>query len=377
MAVGVCLGLAGAKASPSQIPSRETPSSSIYQQSLWTKLINTRQDELLNTFSLGMYLMMVIVLPLWGSWQAACLRSCTETQRGASHLTHDSRNLFILYSTVLTNGHVEAARYRLKRGEGNKTPPRDRRFATMLCTILLLCGDIHLNPGPGNSMLPRDEQRQFPLGLEHGQQRRNVTPGVLGQATEAVQLSNGGLLDYGTAQGKADLQQVGNMNGDMLISSSKSAQTCCRGMAEIKQQQIRLFQTVNHARVLWDPKLKPKGIFGGHLNIRSLVSKAEQIEHLLTDSNVDYLCLSETWLNSNTPSGVYSIPGYRIFRRDRGHGKGGGVMIYVKERFQCKQIDLPNDLECVGITISLSPEMSFNVIILYRPPSDNDVCECR
>lgn len=97
------------------------------------------------------------------------------------------------------------------------------------------------------------------------------------------------------------------------------------------------------------------------------------IEHLLTDSNVDYLCLSETWLNPSTPSGVYTIRGYRIFRRDRGHGKGSGVMIYVKEQIQCKPLDLPNDLECVGVTINLSPEMSFNVIVLYRPPSENDM----
>ena len=45
-----------------------------------------------------------------------------------------------------------------------------------------------------------------------------------------------------------------------------------------------MFQTVNHAIVLWDPKIKPKGIYGGHLNIRSVVSKTEQLEQLLTNS---------------------------------------------------------------------------------------------
>ena len=63
----------------------------------------------------------------------------------------------------------------------------------------------------------------------------------------------------------------------------------------LKQQQMKLFQTVNHASVLWDAKSKPKGIFGGHLNIRSIISKTEQLEHLLTDSNIDYLCLTKTW----------------------------------------------------------------------------------
>lgn len=35
----------------------------------------------------------------------------------------------------------------------------------------------------------------------------------------------------------------------------------------------------------------------------------EQPEHLLSDPNLDYLCLSETWLTETTPSGVFSIPG--------------------------------------------------------------------
>ena len=31
-----------------------------------------------------------------------------------------------------------------------------------------------------------------------------------------------------------------------------------------------------------------------------------------------------------------------------------------------------NGLECVGVTICLSPEMSFNVVVLYRPPNEKD-----
>ena len=85
-----------------------------------------------------------------------------------------------------------------------------------------------------------------------------------------------------------------------------------------------MFQTVNHAIVLWDPKIKPKGIYGGHLNIRSVVSKTEQLEQLLTNSNLDYLCLSETWLTPTTPLGVLSIPGYNVYRRDRNYCVGRG-----------------------------------------------------
>ncbi len=76
---------------------------------------------------------------------------------------------------------------------------------------------------------------------------------------------------------------------------------------------------------------KPKGLLGGHLNIRSILSKSEQIQHLLLDSNLDFLCLSETWLSQNAPLAALNIPGYNIYRKDReGSKKGGGVMVYIK-----------------------------------------------
>lgn len=148
----------------------------------------------------------------------------------------------------------------------------------------------------------------------------------------------------------------------------------CLSNAVTKQQRYRLFQTVNHAKVLWDPKVKPKGVFGGHLNIRSAVSKSEQLEQLLTQSNLDFLCLSETWLKPTTSNSAVYIPGYNIYRRDRGHGKGAGVMIYVKDSFQCVHMESVGDVwECVGIKIRLSSEMSFAVLALYRPPTSNHV----
>lgn len=60
-----------------------------------------------------------------------------------------------------------------------------------------------------------------------------------------------------------------------------------------------------------------------------------------------------------------------VFQRDRLQGKGGGVLFYVKNTIACKQMIWPNDItiECVGIHITLSSEMSFTVNCLYRQPS--------
>lgn len=68
------------------------------------------------------------------------------------------------------------------------------------------------------------------------------------------------------------------------------------------------------------------------MNIRNVTGKSEQIQHLIADSNLDYLCLSETWLHKNPPSAALSVPGYNVYRWDRPEGKGWGIMFYVRDR---------------------------------------------
>jgi len=61
-------------------------------------------------------------------------------------------------------------------------------------------------------------------------------------------------------------------------------------------------------------------------------------------------------------------------RQDRSNGRGSGVMIYIRDHFKCQQICWPSnhDLECLGLNVMLSPEMSFIPIVVYRPPSFNN-----
>ena len=44
--------------------------------------------------------------------------------------------------------------------------------------------------------------------------------------------------------------------------------------------------------------------------------------------------------------------------------EGGGVMIYIKEHIRCKQIEwsCDNELECIGLNVTLSSQMSFTLI---------------
>lgn len=85
-----------------------------------------------------------------------------------------------------------------------------------------------------------------------------------------------------------------------------------------------------------------------HLNIRSFLSKYDQIQHLLTASNLDILCFSETWLDHNA---ALDISGSNLYRRDRDSSKkGGGVMAYVKNSMKWHSMQWSNmHLEYLGL----------------------------
>lgn len=81
-----------------------------------------------------------------------------------------------------------------------------------------------------------------------------------------------------------------------------------------------------------------------HINAQSLKNKIEEFRYIFECSNVDVVCVSETWFSTIINNEYYKLRGYKLFRADRQlkngkkDKKGGGVAIYVKNTIQCKLI---------------------------------------
>ncbi len=72
-----------------------------------------------------------------------------------------------------------------------------------------------------------------------------------------------------------------------------------------------------------------------HLNIRSLPSKCDQLETLLSNINdkgihINFILLCETFLTDINCS-MFPLPGYNFICRNRTRGRGGGVAMYISE----------------------------------------------
>ncbi len=246
------------------------------------------------------------------------VRSCHsgQQQQQQSGCERDARHGFnlnpwsqyVVYAKILNNGRAtQPPTWTNTRGAENLKQPH--RKIIYLMAILLLAGDVQLNPGP-----------------------RLASVGDL--------LPSLGALDFPPALAMPPSASGGVYGGCLLRRGDSGGE--------------------------WSGLAASSWLGSGAPGV-ALFSGAGETDH--------FLGLSETWLNKHSPEAAFDISGYNVFRRDRNKGKGGGLLVYVKNTITCNLIEWPQeiDMEYIGLNMSLSPQMSFIVICLYRPPSTNNI----
>jgi exonuclease III len=110
----------------------------------------------------------------------------------------------------------------------------------------------------------------------------------------------------------------------------------------------------------------------GHLNVRSLIPKIEELRVLLADIKLDILCISESYLDDTVLNSEVKVDGYQLVRNDRNRN-GGGVLIYLRDSIAFKdRSDLSDkNVECRWIEIQEVKENPILIGCFYRPPSAN------
>ena len=111
-----------------------------------------------------------------------------------------------------------------------------------------------------------------------------------------------------------------------------------------------------------------------NLNIRGLYSKITELNELIKNvessgSSPSALTISEIWLTKHSPS--FEVPGYKVYRKDREHKKGGGVAVLISNKLSSREIKYETNSSAMESCIVEIKGSKKPIIVcsLYRPPN--------
>ncbi|KAK4820971.1 hypothetical protein QYF61_009437 [Mycteria americana] len=84
-----------------------------------------------------------------------------------------------------------------------------------------------------------------------------------------------------------------------------------------------------------------------YTNARSMGKNQEELEATVQQENYDIVAIMEMWWD-DSHNWSAAMDGYKLFRRDRQGRRGGGVALYVRECFDCLELNDGDDrVECL------------------------------
>ena len=114
------------------------------------------------------------------------------------------------------------------------------------------------------------------------------------------------------------------------------------------------------------------------LNARSIMNKFDEFLCEVSSNNPDVVGVTESWAHADILDSELNIMGYTLFRHDRSdtfHGRGGGVLLYVRSNLSCVQrIDLEGNFsDCIWCEISGKSNSSSVIFgLVYRSPNTSE-----
>ena len=66
-------------------------------------------------------------------------------------------------------------------------------------------------------------------------------------------------------------------------------------------------------------------------NANRVINKLDDLHLITLHYQIDIIAITETWLTGNIVNSAVALPNFTIFRHDRKHGIGGGVMCYIAD----------------------------------------------
>jgi len=112
-----------------------------------------------------------------------------------------------------------------------------------------------------------------------------------------------------------------------------------------------------------------------HLNVRSIKNKFDDLHNFLVSTGItwDIICIAETWLKNDIIE-YYNLDHYNMFASCRNTGEGGGVAVYIHDKYDVKERTDLQSIDCETSFVELTFNLrsgSKNILVgeIYRPPN--------
>lgn len=104
------------------------------------------------------------------------------------------------------------------------------------------------------------------------------------------------------------------------------------------------------------------------LNPKSNQTKVPYLGELSLEDEALFILVTESQLSEDILEAEVHIKDYTIYRTDRGNDRsGGGVCIYVQDRFPCSVLHTESNSVCETLIIKVTP-LNLVLCLIYRPP---------
>ena len=126
------------------------------------------------------------------------------------------------------------------------------------------------------------------------------------------------------------------------------------------------------------------GVKVSFANVQSIVSKRDEFKAIMAITEPDIMAITETWTHDEIGNEILNVDGYEMIsrhdRNDTERGRGGGIIIYAKNKMNVTAVESSTDFnQCASIRMRLGCE-DVNVHVVYRSPNSqkaNDDSLCR
>ena len=106
-------------------------------------------------------------------------------------------------------------------------------------------------------------------------------------------------------------------------------------------------------------------------------NKLDELQHELLNRDIDVLGIVESWTHGDIMEAEIALPGYEVFRRDRIGGRGGRVLLYVKDKHSVVNVSekIKGLCETVWVSLKVDKKRDIAIGVCYRSPATDQLYE--